>query len=445
MPRVLTNLLLAGSFIGLAACANMNTIARTTELDSSGGNGKVVHLDIQQRLLIVNSEGNFCAEPSPDALAAYAAAFGIGASSPASGTASAAASGQSSVASIGLRTQSITLMRDALFRMCEAYANGGLGPAQIATLLGRSQDLTAVVLAVEQLTGAVVAQQAMLNPAANADAAASALATAKMLQIAIDNEQRQQERLEEAQQNLSDAQQALREAETDLATARSNRDAVHANTASTATQKQEADEDVNFNQRKRDRAAAQVTSAQTRVESRQKALDAARQAREAIQANQDAAVATASASTSSSGEFTSPAQRRVLSEKATEAIARSVEAMVKTVLAKDYSEDACMAMITYVPRAKTWSAKKQAHLERIQDICIDLLTASVTERIKRTTVIFAPDNLSDLIDTWLQTSGNRQLLRDWLKLQTPRVRVSVLLEGPHADLRKRAIRKFQIQ
>ena len=112
MPRTLINILLIGSFIGLTACANINTIGRTTKLDSGDNIGKAVHLDIQQRLLIVNEFGYYCSEPSPDALAAYAAAFGIGASSPASGAASAAGGGQSSAASVGLRTQSITLMRD---------------------------------------------------------------------------------------------------------------------------------------------------------------------------------------------------------------------------------------------------------------------------------------------------------------------------------------------
>lgn len=50
-------------------------------------------------------------------------------------------------------------MRDALNRMCEAYGNGAIGEAQVVTLLNRSQDLTAVIFAVEQLTGAVTANQ----------------------------------------------------------------------------------------------------------------------------------------------------------------------------------------------------------------------------------------------------------------------------------------------
>ena len=106
--------LLFVAIASLAGCANLNTIDRATSLDSADNQGKAIHLDIQQRLFIVNKMGKYCSEPSPDALAAFAAAVGIGASPPTKGAASATTSGNSSAASVGLRTQSITLMRDAL-------------------------------------------------------------------------------------------------------------------------------------------------------------------------------------------------------------------------------------------------------------------------------------------------------------------------------------------
>ena len=151
----------------------MNTIDRATSLYSTNDKGKAIHLDSQQRLLVVNAMGKYCAEPSPDAMAAFAAAAGIDASAPTQDAVSAAGSMSSAAASIGLRTQSITLMRDALYRMCEAYGNRMLNQPQVMTLLSRSQDLTAVILATEQLTGAVVAQQAALSDTASAGAALS--------------------------------------------------------------------------------------------------------------------------------------------------------------------------------------------------------------------------------------------------------------------------------
>jgi len=166
-------ILLFGALSLFEGCANMNTIDRATSLYSTNDKGKAIHLDSQQRLLVVNAIGKYCAEPSPDAMAAFAAAAGIDASAPTQDAVSAAGSMSSSAASLGLRTQSITLMRDALYRMCEAYGNKMLSGPQVMTLLSRSQDLTAVILATEQLTGTVVAQQAALSVTASAGAALS--------------------------------------------------------------------------------------------------------------------------------------------------------------------------------------------------------------------------------------------------------------------------------
>ncbi len=138
--------LLAVILSTLVGCANLNTINRETSLKSAEDKGKAIHLDIQQRLLVVNHMDKYCAEPSPDGLAAFAATVGIGASTPTQGALSVAAGSSSSAAAIGLRTQSITLMRDALDRMCEAYGNGMLTKPQVMAMLSRSQDLTAVVL-----------------------------------------------------------------------------------------------------------------------------------------------------------------------------------------------------------------------------------------------------------------------------------------------------------
>ena len=442
MPRALIHFFLIGGVIGLTACANMNTISRTTSLETGTNQGKAVHLDIQQRLMIINEFGHYCSEPSPDALAAYAAAIGIGASTPTSGAASAAGSGQSSAASVGLRTQSITLMRDALFRMCEAYANGAVGPAQVATLLGRSQDLTAVVLAVEQLTGAVSANQAALTGTTAAESSASVVANQQLLETAIADEQRKQQRLEEAQADLTGAKAERDAAERALQEARNRRDAVIADDNATTSQRKEAEDDVTFQEQKRTRAQLAVDSAQTRVESRQRALDTAQRTRETIEANQDAAVATASAATTTSGQFSTTGQRNVLDKQATEAIAKSVQAMVQTVLAKDYTEDSCMAMITYLPRDfKDWSPDQKSHLKRVQDLCAKFITKTITTRI---TTKFRADESSDRIDAWLRTSGNRQRLRNWLKTQTPKINVFTLLQGDFRDLRVRAIKRFQI-
>ncbi|MBM3482652.1 MAG: hypothetical protein FJX66_05065 [Alphaproteobacteria bacterium] len=116
----------------MGACANFESIGRRSNLPDDGSHeSRAIHLDAKQRLVFAKGGGDrdddpaaVCAEPSPDALSAIAASAGIGASVPSQGAASAAAALQTSAASIGLRTQSITLMRDALYRVCEAYYSG---------------------------------------------------------------------------------------------------------------------------------------------------------------------------------------------------------------------------------------------------------------------------------------------------------------------------------
>ncbi len=167
-------------------CANFETLERSTRLPH---HGLAIHLDAPQRLVFSDKDGNLCAEPSPDALQAYAASLGAGISAPSYGAASLAYALEASSASIGLRTQSITLMRDALYRICEASHNGSLVHGDVVQLLERSQDLTLGVLAIEQLTGAVVARQAILTSAANASAAANISNTQASLNNAMANEE----------------------------------------------------------------------------------------------------------------------------------------------------------------------------------------------------------------------------------------------------------------
>jgi hypothetical protein len=444
MRRPLTRFVLIGGLIGLTACANLYTINRATKLPTSeDSSGKAVHLDVQQRLLIVNEFGTYCAEPSPDALAAFANAFGIGASNPSSGSLSAAGATQSSAASIGLRTQSITLMRDALFRMCEAYANGAVGTAQVAALLSRSQDLTAVILAVEQLTGAVVANQAALTGTASADALATAVSSAELLEAAIANEELRQERLIQAKSDLADAKVERDAADRALLEARNARDALPSDASQ--EQKTEAKNDVDFRQLERDRNQRAVEAAQEKVVIRQKSLENAQKSREQIEAHQDAAASGASASTTSAAQFSAPAQRIQLDKAATKAIAGSVESIVTEVLRKDYTIESCMAIVTTMPiDYDDWSPELKVQFDKTRGFCIDLVNATILEKTKAITTSYGADDTSNRIDAWLIGPGNRERLRAWLKTQEPDIPVFALLQGSYPELRQKAISQFNI-
>lgn len=208
-PRLWRLLCLAAAACGLAACGNLNSIHRT--LDTASGTGALI--DAKQRAIIVSqrsdevlqrevvtepvkaaadggakngmpatpgagdkasvataavttrewgSEKRYvaCAEPSPDAMSAYAAQFaGELAMSPqgADGTnRSAAIKGalQEAAAFIGMRTPSIQLLRDAMYRVCEAYANGAIDSDQYELLMRRYQRQIVAMMAIESLTQA---------------------------------------------------------------------------------------------------------------------------------------------------------------------------------------------------------------------------------------------------------------------------------------------------
>jgi hypothetical protein len=203
------------SAAALVGCANMSTIDRRTDLPDGG---IAIHLDAPQRVVFANKVGGVCAEPSPDALQAYAASLGASFSGPGQPSAELATAFSENSASIGLRTQSITLMRDALYRICEAEHNKAIGHGDTVLLLERSQDLTLGVLAIEQLTGAVVARQALLTTGANADVSTNVNNTQAALDAAREDETAKNDALTKAK-DAQTKQQEVVDADTKTATA----------------------------------------------------------------------------------------------------------------------------------------------------------------------------------------------------------------------------------
>jgi hypothetical protein len=124
--------------------------------------GQAVHLDDRQRIVIIHADavGTACTEPSPDALAAFASSLGEPISVDAQAAKSEANALGESAASIGLRTQLITLIRDALYRACEAYETGQLSKSQMMALMARLQDLSAAIATSEEPANAAAALQA---------------------------------------------------------------------------------------------------------------------------------------------------------------------------------------------------------------------------------------------------------------------------------------------
>ena len=297
----------------LASCANFHTVDRATKIPPINRSapetheGVAIHLDAQQRVVLATALG-YCAEPSPDALSAYAGSLGIGATISATEAISIAQALQSTSGSIGLRTQSITLMRDALYRMCEASNNGHLEKWEVATFLRRSQDLTAVILAVEQLTGAVTGNQVILTPDATNTVSARLLSNDQHLEQAEDRVARLQQREDEANKKLDELRTSA-----------------------------DSDEEI---------PELDIHNAQTDYEHAKQRLRDAKEVRDLVKSSRDSLVTSVTQDAQGSAQFITTIDTPPLSLEATKEIVKAVVTMVTAVLGKQYTIETCFSYFT---------------------------------------------------------------------------------------------------
>jgi len=157
------------TLVGLFASGCTGTIHWSENI----GGADTLSVDARQRFLMVGtrvaqtkhgieSKPVRCTEPSPDALVAMqAAASGSASLSNVGGVSNAAGSfaarSSEAAASIGYRDSSIQMLRDAYFRMCEAYMNGALTQKEYETMVTNADTYLAVASTI-QIIGA--------NPAA---------------------------------------------------------------------------------------------------------------------------------------------------------------------------------------------------------------------------------------------------------------------------------------
>lgn len=161
--------------VSAGGCANFNSVYR--DLKTSEGTGALI--DIKQRAIIATKNDAapykvvVCAEPSPDSLSAYAAELAAKTDLPEGVSAQLSGAFQESASYTGLRTQSIQLLRDSMYRTCEAYMNGAITQGQYDLLARRYQKHTVALLAIEQLTGAIKSPPITINTSGSAEAARS--------------------------------------------------------------------------------------------------------------------------------------------------------------------------------------------------------------------------------------------------------------------------------
>jgi hypothetical protein len=152
-----------------------------------------------------------CAEPSPDVAQAISAAFTaaaqvdvqqaaapaggatVGATQQASGSGSLGSSYAASIAQLGERLATVQLLRDKMYRACEAYQNGAISDTSYTLMLSRFDKTMSSMLAAEVAAGAFGRNLAALggsaatsgaDPKKLAEAGAAVKAAAKKLQDA---------------------------------------------------------------------------------------------------------------------------------------------------------------------------------------------------------------------------------------------------------------------
>lgn len=159
----------------MASCANWNSIHRQSDLTAT--ETQVISVDAKQRHLVSvyrpekiegqttvsNSQRIICAEPSPDVFSVYSAALEANAGKAEELQAALKLATGETGATIGLRTESIQLLRDAMYRLCEAYAADGIKADQYASLLSKYQKSMVSLIAIAQLTGAVRPPQIVIS------------------------------------------------------------------------------------------------------------------------------------------------------------------------------------------------------------------------------------------------------------------------------------------
>jgi hypothetical protein len=310
--------------------------------------GLAIHLDAPQRL-VFSKPGFICAEPSPDALQAYASSLGFGVNIPGSAAAEVAQALATSAGSIGLRTQSITLMRDHLYRICEAYYNRAITELDVAQLLRRSQDMTLGVLAIEQLTGAVAARQVMIAKSANADVSGNVADTRALLSSARESELSARDSLSKAEGRVAEQQRLVNAKETELKNAREQ--------GMQQAQIQALEEDLKKLQTELARNEEAVRAANENFEE-------ARETTEVIRANFDAARASASAAARGTGEFSeSPSDSRVDANTAT-ALSLAAQTIIKDVITKGHLTDSCISIMNRFVILEADIRQQETELER---------------------------------------------------------------------------------
>ncbi len=399
-----------GALLIFGGCAQLSTVTKKKHFNN---HSEAVFIDAKQRAVFIQNRDSknrkaICAEPSPDALSVYAASGGVDITTKAGASGAAQFAAAEAGGSIGLRTQSIQLMRDAMYRICEGYAGGALDKASFETLHRRFQQSMVTILAVEQLTGAVRPPALVLAGGASSDSESIRNVTAETRALRMEMDKRKEEL---DAKNAEIAQKKAESAKIDEA-AKTQPNGAKTTEQTAAQTKLTSD-------------IAELTEQQKTV---QKSYDDAREAYEAQNALRSDIIRRGG-DVGSAGGLLSGANASVLSKEAAASVATAVKDIVADYNELSFIEEVCTTVFTsfidgnlaedkmpYVQKAAFLG--KDANGTPVQETLFDLCVTQLGKGVKEqeALVISAKEDLKTAKEEITMIRGEKQSLSKQKKI-----------------------------
>lgn len=347
-------------------CANFNSIFHTFE----ASDGKSVSIDAKQRVVLADSKrGIVCAEPSPDALSALSASLNASVITPERLTAQLAASNAESATSIGLRTQTIQLLRDAMYRVCEGYMSGALTGPDFLKVHRRYQNLMLGLLAVEQLTGTVTPHPVVLHSGSNAGDARGLLQAQEAVNDGSNKLAAIRKDLSSNRARLDEAKKSYSKIEKDIA-------GFEALAKSDPTKQPDLDK----TRSELDTQKIQVKEAEGLIVGLEKQESDLAENVKSLEGLRDAARSANSHATAGGTVQLTGNSSHPMNKDTAKIISDAVEVIVKTIVTSDFSRETCLDYLVSAKNASNTSPKYQEESDATR-FCKNLLIESITPNI----------------------------------------------------------------
>lgn len=356
--------LLAASIclLSLPGCAYLTHYNNKEDVGGTQSNTKAVFIDAKQRAVFSTTierttyDENkketskklvraFCAEPSPDALSALAANVGLSASQKDKLDLLLNTQMAESAASIGIRTVAIQALRDITYRTCEGYAGGAITDVGLETLLRRFQSTMVSIIAIEQLTGAVRADQVKLGSSVGG-------VDGEAIKAAVTHAQTTSAALAAAQTEENKAKTEYTKAQADTAQKKAKISEADETAAKALIQKKDKGETLTDDEKDTlktyDDNQKAISDAQTAEDQLKKTLDEKTALSVAKQQENDDAQKVLKAVSVGSGKASSQAEIETVAKAqaaANQQLSENVLGIVKSTLELGYAREVCTTMM----------------------------------------------------------------------------------------------------